>query len=67
MVSISCAELGGEGCDHKIEGETAEEVEKNLYEHAAEVHPDKVKDMSDEDKGKMHEMIVQKFNEKTQE
>ncbi|MFA6136325.1 MAG: DUF1059 domain-containing protein [Candidatus Paceibacterota bacterium] len=45
MKTISCKDMGVE-CDFSAQAETAEEAVKSLKEHAAQVHADKVAEMS---------------------
>jgi len=62
MKSIKCADLGDSGgCEFEATGETNDEVIGKMFSHAAEVHKEKVENMSDEEKkgmaAKMTEML----------
>lgn len=61
--NLKCADIGGEDCHFDAKGETKEEVIKKIYEHATEVHPEKLEGMTDEDKEKMNTMMNEKITE----
>jgi len=62
MKSLKCSDLGSMECNFVATGETAEDVKKNMYEHAGQVHPDKLEKMTDEEKQqidkKMDELLA---------
>lgn len=57
MKSVKCSDLGAPECPFVAEGETNEEVKQKLYEHAGVVHPEKMKEMTEEDKKQMDAKI----------
>ena len=58
--TLKCSDLGaGPECKYEATGETNEEVIGKMFQHAGEVHKDKVEGMSEEDKAGM----VTKMNE----
>ncbi len=57
MKKVGCKDLGMPTCPFVAEGETVGEVKGKMWAHAKEVHPDKMKEMSDEEKKGMNEKI----------
>ena len=61
MKSLSCKDTMSD-CDFVASGETADEVKKKMYEHAARDHKRILRNMSKEDKAKidsiMNELLV---------
>lgn len=57
MKSLKCSDLGSSMCDFEATGETAEEVKKKMYGHAAEAHADKLASMTEEDKQKVNAIM----------
>ena len=53
MKSLSCQDLGAQGCSFRVEGETSEEVMQKMYEHAQESHRDVLEQMGDADRFEM--------------
>jgi len=62
MYKLNCKDMGGMDCDHEVEAETKEDAKKKMYEHAMEVHKDKLEGMTDEQKqqadAKMDELLA---------
>ena len=50
---LGCRDLGGRDCDFISEGNSPDEVKKNLYAHAGDIHKDILSSMPEE---KMKEM-----------
>ncbi len=57
MKSISCREVGGLDCDYIAKGETAEEVKKEAFAHAEQVHKDILQKMNPDDLKKLTERM----------
>lgn len=48
--SLSCAELGVEGCTFEVRSEQKDEIKDALLFHAGKVHADKISHMSEKEK-----------------
>jgi len=60
MKTLKCKDLDPSmNCDYEATGETNQEVIDKMFEHAKEVHVEKLQGMSEEEKNGM----VQKMNE----
>jgi predicted small metal-binding protein len=49
MKKLACNDLGAMECDFVAQGETADEVKKQMFAHAEAEHPDVLKEMSPEE------------------
>jgi hypothetical protein len=58
MVTTNCRELTGEGsCTVPLTGNTAQELQQNVFAHAREDHADKLKTMTPADQAKLTQRI----------
>ncbi len=57
MKSISCREVRGLDCDYIVKGETTEEVKKDTFTHAEQVHKDILQKMTPDDLRKLTERM----------
>ena len=65
MVTTNCRELTGEGhCTLPLTGNSAQELQQNVFRHAQEDHADKLKDMTPQDQAKMIARIQEVYNQK---
>ena len=65
MVTTNCQELTGKGnCTVPLTGNTAQELQQNVFKHAQQDHADIVKTMTPADQSKMVQKIQQVFNQK---
>ena len=47
-MKLSCNDLGGKDCTHTVEGKTADEVKRKMWEHARRDHADVLAGMDEE-------------------
>ena len=67
MVTTNCRELTGEGsCTIPLTGNSAQELQQNVFQHAQQDHADKVKAMSPQDQAKMIQRIQEVYNQKAE-
>ena len=65
MVTTNCRELTGQGsCTVPLTGETAHELQQNVFKHAQQHHADVVKKMGPQDQAKMVQRIQDIYNQK---
>ncbi len=65
MVTTNCQELTGKGnCTIPLAGNTAQELQQNVFQHAQQDHADIVKAMSPSDQTKMIKRIQEVYNQK---
>lgn len=65
MVTTNCRELTGEGnCTEPLTGNSAQELQQNVFKHAQQHHPDKVKAMTSQDQTKMTQRIQEVYSQK---
>jgi len=65
MVTTNCVELTGQGsCTVPLSGNTAQELQQNVFTHAQQDHADIVKKMSQQDQAKMVKRIQEVYNQK---
>ncbi len=57
MKSISCREVRGLDCDYIVKGQTPEEVKKDAFTHAEQVHKDILQKMTPDDLKKLTERM----------
>lgn len=62
MKKLACRDLGTD-CDNVEHGETSEEVKQKMMEHAKEVHPEKVENLTEEDSQMMGKLMDEKTKE----
>ncbi len=62
--TLSCKDIGSEDCGFSVTTHSIDEVKKAIFAHARYAHPDKVQDMTEEQKESMLEMIDKKFSSK---
>lgn len=62
-MKLICAELGGEDCQFEAESDTKEEVKQKIWDHAKEVHPEKLEGMTEEQRKEVEQMMDNKLNE----
>jgi len=66
MVTTNCLELTGKGnCTVPLSGNTAQELQQNVFKHAQQDHADVVKTMTPSDQAKMVQRIQEVFNKKS--
>jgi len=65
MVTTNCRELSGQGsCTVPLTGNSAEELQQNVFKHAQQHHPEEVKKMGPQDQAKMIQRIQEVFSQK---
>ena len=65
MVTTNCRELTGKGdCTVPLTGDSVEELQQNVFQHAGQDHADIVKAMSPADQAKMIERIEEVYSQK---
>jgi predicted small metal-binding protein len=65
MVTTNCLELTGQGtCTVPLTGNTAQELQQNVFKHAQQDHADVVKKMTPADQSKMIKRIQEIYNQK---
>ena len=65
MVTTNCRELTGEGsCTIPLSGNSAQELQQNIFNHAKQHHPEKVQKMTPADQNKMIQRIQEVYNQK---
>ena len=65
MVTTNCQELTGQGsCTVPLTGNTAQELQQNVFTHAQQDHADIVKKMTPADQSKMVKRIQEIYNQK---
>jgi len=64
MYKLNCGELTQTSCDFVAEGETKEDVKNKFYAHGAEaeIHKEKYKTASEEEKVVFGKMVDEKLN-----
>ena len=66
MVTTNCRELTGEGnCTVPLTGNSAQELQQNVFKHAQQHHAEKVKAMGPQDQAKMIQRIQEIFDQKS--
>jgi predicted small metal-binding protein len=65
MVTTNCLELTGQGnCTTPLSGNTAQELQQNVFKHAQQDHAEIVKKMTPQDQTKMVKRIQEVYNQK---
>jgi hypothetical protein len=65
MVTTNCKELTGHGdCTVPLTGNTAQELQQNVFSHAQKDHADIIKKMAPADQAKMVKRIQEIYNQK---
>ena len=59
--NLSCKDIGSDDCGFSVTTHSVDEVKKAIFAHARYAHPDKLKNMTDEQKKGMMQMIDKKF------
>ncbi len=62
--TLSCKDIGSDDCGFSVTTHTVDEVKKAMFAHARYAHPEKLADMTEEQKKGMVEMIDKKLQAK---
>ncbi len=66
MVTTNCLELTGKGnCTMPLSGNSAQELQQNVFKHAQQHHANEVKGMSPQDQAKIVQRIQEIYNQKS--
>ena len=66
MVTTNCVDLMGEGdCRIPLSGNNLDELKKNIFSHAQQHHPEKIKNMSSQDQAKVNKRIEEIWRSKS--
>ena len=59
--TLSCKDIGSKDCGFSVTTHSTEEIKKAIFAHAKYAHPEKLDNMSEEQKEGMMKIIDKKF------